>query len=142
MNIIARLREVAPREFVRRNEREHVRVDGWAQRFDRVPHKRVAPFLVRVKVSDRQREPLCRERLGEASGLYDVAIIEHGVDRVRGVLRPEESVAFAAPGEAHPRPWQIAGLSLSQARVFKAAPIGYGGAALYDHDLGDASRSA
>ena len=69
-----------------------------------------------MKVSDRQREPLCRERLGEASGLYDVAIIEHGVDRVRGVLRPEESVAFAAPGEAHPRPWQIAGFSLSVAQ--------------------------
>ena len=50
------------------------------------------PFLSRVKVSDRQREPLCRERLGEASGLYDVAIIEHGVDRVRGVFGPKKAL--------------------------------------------------
>src|SRR6516225_2578494 len=57
MYIIARLREVAPREFVRRNEREHVCVDGRPQRLDRIPQKRVAPFLVRVKVSDRRIDP-------------------------------------------------------------------------------------
>jgi hypothetical protein len=95
-----------------------------------------------VEVAYRQRQPLGRERLGKPPSFDDVAIVEHGVDRVRGVLRPEESVAFAAPGEAHPRPWQIAGLSLSQTRVLKAAPIGRGGAAFYDHDLGDASRGA
>jgi hypothetical protein len=50
------------------------------------------PFLS-LEVADRQREPLRRQRLGKASGLHDVAIVEHRVDRVRGVFRAKERVA-------------------------------------------------
>src|SRR5208337_46260 len=64
-----------------------------SKRLDRVPHKRIAALLVAVKVADRQRQPLRCKRLGEASSFDDIAVIEHGVDRMRGVLRAKERVA-------------------------------------------------
>jgi hypothetical protein len=48
----SRLRKIRPREFVLRNELEHLRVDGGAQWLDRVPHKGVAPFLVAMQIAD------------------------------------------------------------------------------------------
>ena len=93
MHVVAGLGKVAPREFVRVDEREHFRVNRRAQRLDSVPNERVSADLVRVKVADRQGQALRCEGLGGASGLDDVAVVEHGVDRVRGVFRAKEREA-------------------------------------------------
>jgi hypothetical protein len=65
MHVVARLREVVPRKLLRLNEREYLRVNHGAQRFDRVPHERIAPLFVGVKVADREAQALRRKRLGE-----------------------------------------------------------------------------
>ena len=139
MHVVPRLRKVAPRELVRLDEREDLRVNGGAQRLDRVPHKRVAALLVAVQIADRKAQALRRERLGQPSSLNDVGIVQHCIDRVRGVLVSEERRAFIPLSEAQPRARQIAILSLPQSGVAECPPIGRGGPAFDNHDFGDAS---
>jgi hypothetical protein len=102
MHVIAGLRKVGAREFVRRDEGEHSCVDDRAGRLDSVPHKRVAAPPIAVEVADRQRPTARSEGLGEAAGLDDVAIVQHRIDRMRGVLVSEKSRAFISLSEAKP----------------------------------------
>jgi hypothetical protein len=46
MHVVARLRKVAPRKLVRLNEHKDLCINHGAQRFDSIPHKRIAPVLI------------------------------------------------------------------------------------------------
>ena len=66
MHVVPRLRKVAPCELVRVDEREDLRVNGGAQRLDRVPHKRVAALLVAVQKANREAQAPRGERFGQS----------------------------------------------------------------------------
>src|SRR5580698_4453362 len=84
-------------------------------------------------------DTLRRKRLGEPASFNDVGIVQHGIDRVRGVLVSEESSAFIPLSEAQPRARQIAILSLPQSGVAECPPIGRSGPTFDNHDFSNAS---
>src|SRR5271167_2019240 len=102
MNVDPARRKVAPAEFVLGDEVEYACVDLRPQRFDRVPHKRIAPMLVAVQKPDLQRHALAGERPRQSSGLDDDAIVDHRGYRMRGVLVAQKLRAFIAVSEAPP----------------------------------------
>ena len=57
--------------------------------------KRLTALLVRVEKADRKAHALRGKRFGEPPRLDDVAVIQHCIDRVRGVLVSEECRALA-----------------------------------------------
>jgi hypothetical protein len=140
MDVHAARRKVAPGKFARGEEREHARTDLRPQGFDRVPNERVASVLVGLQEADLERHALAGQRSREAAGLDDVAIVDHGGNRMRGVLVAQKLRTVPPIGEAQPCAWQIAILALAETRVLQIAPIGGCGAA-FDDLISEAVRA-
>ena len=107
-------REIGASELPRSDEAEHVRVDLRSQRFDAIPNERIASVLIAVKETNLQRHTFARERPRQSPGLDHDAVIDHGGDRMRGVLVAEKFGALAAVGEAQPCARQIAAFAFDQ----------------------------
>ena len=139
MHVVAGLRKVAPRELMRLDKSKDLAVN-----------RRAAAARSRPKQASCG--PSCRYAESQSKGISRsprapwpagrprrYSIIQHCIDRVTGVLVSKESRAFIPLSEAQPRARQIAILSLPQSGVAECPPIGCGGPAFDNHDLGDAS---
>jgi hypothetical protein len=70
-----------------RLEGKDLGVDRRAERLDRVPDEGIPALLVAMQIADRQGQALGGARLGGPPSLNDLGIVQHCIDRARGLLR-------------------------------------------------------
>jgi len=95
---------------------------------------------VSMQITDRQNHAMRRQRSREPAGLNDNAIIQCGVERMRGVLVTEKARPLVSLGEAKPCARQVAGLALDQSLIAPRSPISVRRLGLDHDDFRDARR--